>query len=363
MYFILPNGIGDTIIMCCLHKSLSLKYGKKINYVIKANHEYILTLFGISEYVIEEFDREFLINVGRENDIPEEGKYYVAHPGFHNNGYLDKVFLSGQITFLEMYRQFFKLDRIEKLKMELKKPDISKELKLRLQQIGINDIGQTVLFAPEMNSGASYEILQPMWAKEYCNQLMKQQCVIYNTTKTEYGIGKHIELSIKDLFEIGANCKKVITSRSGISDLLYEYANEMHVIYPNIIFYELFSFEKMFSEINRNVYEYIISFADYFKKYNYNSVAIYGYGEGGRRICQSLMRENIDVVYAVDKNAHNIDADISVYSPYEQLPYVDLMIVCVKDKPEVIQRSFSYEFTGKICGMNQIMEEIVVPIF
>ena len=70
-----------------------------------------------------------------------------------------------------------------------------------------------------------------------------------------------------------------------------------------------------------------INLSSYFEKMGYNSVAIYGMKEVGERLYEELKDTKTEVKYAVDQNAESIYADIDLYSPDDDLPEVDVIVV------------------------------------
>lgn len=58
------------------------------------------------------------------------------------------------------------------------------------------------------------------------------------------------------------------------------------------------------------------------------TVAIYGMSELGKEIFYELKKLNIDILYAIDKNAEKIEFDeIEIFNPKENLMQVDAVIV------------------------------------
>ena len=68
------------------------------------------------------------------------------------------------------------------------------------------------------------------------------------------------------------------------------------------------------------------SLDDYFIKFGYRSVAIYGYGILGRVLYDKLRNSKCAIAYFIDKN-ETVNADIPTYHKLENLPYVDIVIV------------------------------------
>lgn len=65
------------------------------------------------------------------------------------------------------------------------------------------------------------------------------------------------------------------------------------------------------------------------KQNNFLNVAVYGMGPIGHFLVKELLKDKIQVCYAIDQNAELIYADIPVYCIEEDLPQVDAVIVTV----------------------------------
>lgn len=70
------------------------------------------------------------------------------------------------------------------------------------------------------------------------------------------------------------------------------------------------------------------SLKSYFEDNQIASVAVYGMGAIGRRLREELREQKVNMEYAIDKNAANIQIDgLQVKTPEEELPVVDAVIV------------------------------------
>ena len=66
------------------------------------------------------------------------------------------------------------------------------------------------------------------------------------------------------------------------------------------------------------------------KKRGIHSIAVYGYAEIGKLLCEELIGTDIEVRYIIDKKVEKSEDDsIKVYIPQENLPDVDAVIVTV----------------------------------
>ena len=59
-----------------------------------------------------------------------------------------------------------------------------------------------------------------------------------------------------------------------------------------------------------------------------HEIAVYGYGIMGRHLITQLADSEVRCKYIIDKQKDSIHSDLSVYSPEDELPYVDAIVVC-----------------------------------
>lgn len=70
------------------------------------------------------------------------------------------------------------------------------------------------------------------------------------------------------------------------------------------------------------------SLEKYFTDNGYKTVAIYGMGEMGNRLYDELKdSQNVEVKYAIDKNAMSTYSDLDVKEMEDELPVVDVIVV------------------------------------
>lgn len=69
------------------------------------------------------------------------------------------------------------------------------------------------------------------------------------------------------------------------------------------------------------------SIIEYFHTNKIKSIAIYGMSYVGERLFNELKNSDIEVKYAIDKNAEEIYAEVDVLSPDETLPEIDAIVV------------------------------------
>jgi len=65
----------------------------------------------------------------------------------------------------------------------------------------------------------------------------------------------------------------------------------------------------------------------YFEKNGLKRIAVYGYGPLGKHFVRDLNSSGISVEYIVDRSANVRTGDIPVYSPEDNLPDADIIVV------------------------------------
>ena len=99
------------------------------------------------------------------------------------------------------------------------------------------------------------------------------------------------------------------------------------------------------------------SLADYFVKYGYESIAIYGMKELGEALFEELINHNIQVKYGIDRDAENIYAGIDVYKPDVTLEKVDVVVVTAIHYYDEIEKSLKSKGIKKVVSLEDVVWE------
>ena len=100
------------------------------------------------------------------------------------------------------------------------------------------------------------------------------------------------------------------------------------------------------------------SIAEYLEKNGYRQIAIYGMNYVGETLLSELANTNIQVKYAIDKNADNIYADVDILSPEDDFDNVDVVIVTPITFFDEIEETLSEKLDCPIISMEDILYEI-----
>ena len=100
------------------------------------------------------------------------------------------------------------------------------------------------------------------------------------------------------------------------------------------------------------------SIAEYLKNKGFNKIAIYGMGYVGERLFDELKDSDVKVEYAIDKNADGINMEIDVFTPEEELPDVDLIIVTAIYFYAEIERTLKELTDNRVSSLEDILYEM-----
>lgn len=91
----------------------------------------------------------------------------------------------------------------------------------------------------------------------------------------------------------------------------------------------------------------------------YKRIAVYGMGELGELIYRELVRENLDVRCAIDKNADNLNLKkIKALKPMDDLPELDVVIVSLPRYFEQIRSDLGHITRADIVSIEDIIFEM-----
>lgn len=99
------------------------------------------------------------------------------------------------------------------------------------------------------------------------------------------------------------------------------------------------------------------SIEQYFIDNNYKTIAIYGMGEMGNRLFDDLKGSNIEVKYAIDKQAAGTYAEVEVLEPEENLPEVDVVVITAIFACEEIEEELGELVDYPIISLEDVIYE------
>lgn len=98
--------------------------------------------------------------------------------------------------------------------------------------------------------------------------------------------------------------------------------------------------------------------AEYFEKNKYKKIAVYGMSYAGETLLDELRDTDIEVVYAIDKNAESIYLDIDIVTIESDLQEVDAVIVTAITFFDEIEEKLKEKLKCPIISLEDILFEI-----
>jgi len=101
------------------------------------------------------------------------------------------------------------------------------------------------------------------------------------------------------------------------------------------------------------------SLTEYFKANDMKSIAIYGMGEMGNRLYDELKNTDIEVKYAVDKNADSTYSELEVNDPEDEtFDTVDAIIVTAIFAFDEIEEELEEKVNFPIISLEDVVYEV-----
>ncbi|MCM1415710.1 MAG: hypothetical protein NC430_07270 [bacterium] len=97
--------------------------------------------------------------------------------------------------------------------------------------------------------------------------------------------------------------------------------------------------------------------ADYFCRYGYKTVAVYGLKELGEALIEELKDTEIEVKYGIDKTVDKTYRQIDIYKPDDDLPEVDIIVVTAVHYYADIEMALRNKLKYPIVALNDVVYE------
>lgn len=93
----------------------------------------------------------------------------------------------------------------------------------------------------------------------------------------------------------------------------------------------------------------------FFERNNYHKIAIYGMNDIGERLLDDLKNSQIEVKYAIDRNADNIMSKLKVVFPDSELEEVDAVVVTAIGYFDEIRETLYQRVKCPIVALNDVL--------
>lgn len=96
----------------------------------------------------------------------------------------------------------------------------------------------------------------------------------------------------------------------------------------------------------------------YFTNNGIKRIAIYGMGLLGERLMDELYDSEVEVVYAIDKNAATLCSKVDIVTPDDILEEVDAVVVTAVHFFDEIKKTLAGKLNCPIISLDEVLEEI-----
>lgn len=105
-----------------------------------------------------------------------------------------------------------------------------------------------------------------------------------------------------------------------------------------------------------------VNVSQFFYKYGYQKIAIYGMGKLGKHLLHELRQGGISVIFGIDKNGGEgvKKIGLEIYRPNQKLPDVDAVVITVTDQYAKISSMLSEIMTCPMVTIEEIIQETVM---
>lgn len=116
-------------------------------------------------------------------------------------------------------------------------------------------------------------------------------------------------------------------------------------------------YKNMFLTMNHWMNNYLngVSIAHDLKEYGYKKVAIYGMNSMGITLLMELENTEIEVAYAIDRNADRLHSTVDLYKPDDELPETDVIIVTAISAYEEIKKNLCEKGFSQIISLENLI--------
>lgn len=263
---VLHKHLGDVVYAIGLKDEFERVYGKKLHFIVRPQHEFLMKIYGITNYSVYDLDKLIKNNLSFKNLYFHNTKPARQDVDKLENEMFQSLFscvpilsipfvsenpINNFFTFpyFWAYRWGYNLGINENFKFPLPKNKLPIQPKLRKKINKIAPLDKIVLFAPEASTAT--ELAPEFWNIIADKVHTKGYKIIVNSKKYKinHGISAFdLGLSLEDVVALGLNCAYVFSLRSGLCDALVGAGEGLYAFYPAMLKREMNSLTFPFAQ-------------------------------------------------------------------------------------------------------------------
>lgn len=271
---VLHKHLGDVFYAIALKDEFERVYGKKLHFIVRPQHEFLMKMYGISDYNVYDLDKivkknvayqqAYFSNMGTDNNIDclENNTFQAL---FHCIPIIGKPFVCENLFYFFInyphfwcFRWLKNLGIDDNFKFPLPKNKLSVQPTFGKKLKETAPIDKIVLFAPE--AATATELAPEFWNIIADKVHEKGYKIIVNSKKYKINHGIcafDLGLSLEDVVALGLNCAYVFSLRSGLCDVLVGAGEKLYAFYPAMLKREMNSLTFPFAQ-KTNVNEILL---------------------------------------------------------------------------------------------------------
>lgn|GEM_PF-739379 len=244
---ILHRNLGDVFYMLGTKEKFENIYENKLRFIVRPQHEFLMQMFGITDYSVYDLDDFCPQKDYVEKYLPVVPFFPVLGKAFVSEDKLRNMYDIKDMYLCFRWAQNMGIHENFRFRIPSFVPTLSKEAEKVLAKIAPLD--KIVLFAPEAATAVEFP-------PEFWNIIAERvhahgYKIIVNSQKypIQHGISAmDLGLSLSDIVALGLSCAYVFSLRSGLCDVLVGAKDRLYVFYSNHIGCEMGSLRHPFSE-------------------------------------------------------------------------------------------------------------------
>lgn len=216
--------------------------------------------------------------------------------------------------------------------------------------------------------GASPEKFYKYFKKLYQKSLLLNNEFVFINAWNEWGEGMYLEPDeangygyLEAVSKVITECRKenILEENVAIEEF-YETESE-RILQKNEEGYQILRVHDKLLDDWMYLRDHSVNVSQFFRKYGYRNIAIYGMGKLGRHLLYELNKGGIRVSFGIDKNNKNCGEDIGieVYSPEHQMPETDAVVITITNQYGEISRMLSENMSCPMIMIEEIIQELI----
>lgn len=216
--------------------------------------------------------------------------------------------------------------------------------------------------------GASPEKFYQYFKKLYQKSLLLDNEFVFINAWNEWGEGMYLEPDEAHGYGYLEAIRQTVTESESESlskeeaavEDFYETESERDLQKKEKAFEALRLHDKLLEDW-MYIRDHEINLSQFFRKYGYCNVAIYGMGKLGSHLLYELRKGGINVSFGIDKNAKDCKSkmDIEIYSPEQKMPKTDAVVITILNHYADISEMLIPSMKCPMITMEEIIQELM----